>query len=100
MTLRNVTLFVAVFCISAVMGALLGILCRGRVVFAVALSVTASILLFAAIEWRFGSPEEWSWQFPITSLAYLFAPFVIFVAAPAVGAALFITRRRIRRKVI
>ena len=100
MTLRDIGLFVTVFCVAAVMGALLGILCRGRVALAVVLSVIASILLFAAVEWRFGSPEEWSWQFPITSAAYFFLPFVILIAAPAVGVALFITRRRIRRKVI
>ena len=97
MTLSSIAFFAAVFCVSAVIGAVLGIFCRGRVVDTVALSLLVSLLFFAALEWRFGSPEEWSWQYPLTSSAYLVGPFVALVAAPTVLAALVVGRWWMRR---
>jgi hypothetical protein len=88
MTPPDIGFLIVVACISTIMGVFLGILCRGRGGLTVVCGVVASVLLFAGLEWRFGSPEEWSWEYPITSLAYLFGPFVILVVAPSLGAAL------------
>ena len=99
MTPHGIGLFAVIVCVSAVVGVILGIVCRGRSVVAVVCSALASLLLFAAFEWKFGAPEEWSWQHPIASSAYLFGPFLIFIAAPLVGAALLISRWVMRRKV-
>ena len=100
MTPHDIGFFAAIVCVSAIVGVILGIACRGHSVVALVSSGLASLLLFAALEWRFGAPEEWSWQHPIASAAYLFGPFAIFVAAPLVGAALLISRWVMRRKVI
>jgi Na+-translocating ferredoxin:NAD+ oxidoreductase RnfD subunit len=100
MTPHDLGFLVAVVCISAVIGTLLGIVCRGRPRISIFCSVVASVLLFITLEWRFGSPEEWSWQHPVTSSAYLFGPFLILVAAPLIGAALLVGHRMMRRKVI
>ncbi len=100
MTPNDIGLFAVIVCVSAVVGVILGIVCRGRSVATVVCSALASLLLFAALEWRFGAPEEWSWQHPIASSAYLFGPFLMLVAAPLVGAALLISRWVMRRKVI
>jgi hypothetical protein len=99
MTLSSIAFFVGIFCISAVIGALLGIVCRGRVALTVLLSLVVSLLFFASLEWQFGSPEEWSWGDPITSSAYLLGPFAALVAAPTVLAAVFVGRWWLRRKV-
>jgi hypothetical protein len=100
MTPHDIAFFAAVFCISGVIGAALGILCRGHIVRTVVFSLLVSLLFFAALEWRFGSPEEWSWQYPIASSAYLVGPFVALVAAPTALAALVVGRWWVRRQVI
>jgi hypothetical protein len=63
-------------------------------------SALASVLLFVILESQFGAAEEWSWQHPIASSAYLFGPFVILVAAPLMGTALLAGLWLMRRKVI
>jgi hypothetical protein len=98
MTPHDLGFFAVVVCISAVMGALLAILCRGRARLIAVCGIVASLGFFATLEWKFGSPEEWSWKYPITSLAYLFEPFLILVAAPALGAALLVGRWMVRRR--
>ena len=100
MTLNSIAFFVGIFCISTVIGALLGIFCRGRVALTLFLSLVLSLSFFAALEWRFGIPEEWSWRDPITSSAYLVGPFAALVAAPTILAALFVGRWWLRHKVI
>jgi hypothetical protein len=100
MTSHDIGFFAAIVCVSAVVGVILGFVFRGRSVVTVVCSVLASLLLFATLEWRFGAPEEWSWQQPIASSAYLFGPFLILVAAPLVGVALLVGRCVMRRKVI
>src|SRR5437879_105746 len=100
MTLRDIGFFVAAFCISLVIGSLLAILCRGCVGLTVISSAVVSFVLFVTLESRFGSSDEWSWQYPVTSSAYLYGPFLILVLAPTVGAALFVSRWVMRRKVI
>ena len=86
MTTRDVGFLSVVVCISAVMGVVLGILCRGRTRLAITSSVLISFVFFVTLEWIFGSPEEWPWQSPIVNSAYLFGPFLIRIAAPTVGA--------------
>ena len=100
MTFSSLAFFAAVFFASAVAGSLLGLLCRGRVGITIILGLVASLLVFAAFELKFGSPEEWSWQSPITSSVYLFAPFAVLVATPTILAALLFGRWVMRRKVI
>jgi hypothetical protein len=100
MTSHDIIFFAVIACVSAIVGVTLGIVCRGRSAVAILCSALASLLLFAALEWRFGAPGEWSWQHPIASLAYLFGPFLILVAGPLVVAALLISRWVMRRKVI
>jgi len=100
MTPHDIGFFAAIVCVSAVVGVILGIICRGRSAVTVGCSLLASLLVFAALEWRFGALGEWSWQRPIASSAYLFEPFLILVAGPLVGAALLISCWVMRRKVI
>src|SRR5437879_10982333 len=97
MTVRDVSFLAVVFCVSGVMGILLGVLCHGGARLAIASSVVVSLLFFMALEWRFGSSEEWPWQSPIANSAYLFGPFLLLVAAPTVGAAL-LAGRWVRRR--
>jgi hypothetical protein len=100
MTPRGIGFFSVVVCFSALVGSLLGLFCRGRIVLSIMLGLLVSALVFAALEWRFGSPEEWSWQYPLTSVTYLVAPFLLLVATPTVAAAVFVGRWCLRRKVI
>ena len=100
MTPRDIGFFAIVVCTSAFIGSLLGLFCRGRMPLTVLVSLLVSALLFVALEWRFGSPEEWSSQYPLTSVAYLVAPFLLLVATPTVAAAVFVGRWCLRRKVI
>jgi hypothetical protein len=92
MTPRDIGFFATVVCISAFIGSLLGLFCRGRMPLTVLVGLLVSALLFVALEWRFGSPQEWSSQYPLTSVAYL--------ATPTVAAAVFVGRWCLRRKVI
>jgi hypothetical protein len=100
MTPHDIALFAAIACVSAIVGVILGIVCRGRSAVTIVCSGLTSLLLFAALEWRFGAPGEWSWQHPIASAAYLFGPFLVLVAGPLIMPALLISRRVMRRKVI
>ena len=100
MTPHDIGFFAAVVCGSALTGAVLGVVCRGRPRLSVICGVAASIVLFVILEWRSGSPQEWSWQHPIASSAYLFGPFLVLVAVPIVGAALLVGHCVMRRKVI
>jgi hypothetical protein len=100
MTFSSLAFFAAVFLVSAVVGSMLGLLCRGRVGITIVFGLVASLLVFAAFEWKFGSPEEWSWQSPITSSVYLIGPFAVLVARPTLLAALLVGRCIMRRKVI
>jgi hypothetical protein len=100
MTVRDIGFFAACAGICAAVGVMVGIVCRGRLPFAIFGSLAASIALFVATEMRFGSPEEWSWQFPIVSAAYLLGPYLIVFAAPAVVASVAASRWMLRRKVI
>ena len=98
MTFSYLAFFGAVFLVSAVAGGLLGLLCRGRMVITILFGLILSLLLFAAFEWMFGSPEEWSWQSPLTSSVYLFAPFVVLVATPTLLTALLVGCCVMRRR--
>jgi uncharacterized membrane protein YkgB len=100
MTPRDIGFFVAVVCISVLIGTLLGIVCRGRPKSSIICGIVVSILLFVILEWRFGGPDEWSPSEPFASAAYMIGPFVILVCAPMILVALFVGRWRMRRKVI
>jgi hypothetical protein len=100
MTPHDIALFAAIACVSAIVGVILGIVCRGRSAVTIVCSGLTSLLLFAALEWRFGAPGEWSWQHPMASSAYLLGPFLLLVAAPLVIAALLVSRWVMRCKVI
>ena len=85
---------------SAILGAVVGLIFRGRIVAQIIASVIVSIAFSAVLEWRLGGPGEWSWRYPITSLAYLFAPAVLFIGAPILFAALLVGRLCMRHKSI
>jgi hypothetical protein len=79
----NAFLFIGgMFLTSLFVGAVLGILCRGRLGATVVLGLFLSIGLGAFIEWLFGKPNEWSWHQPVESFLYLAAPFLILILAP------------------
>jgi hypothetical protein len=69
-----------------------GFIFRGRIVAQLIAGVIVSIAFSAVLEWGLWSPDEWSWRYPITSLAYLFAPAVLFIGAPTLLAALLVGR--------
>lgn len=100
MTPHDILFFAAVFCMSGIIGAALGILCHGHVARTVTLGLLVSLLFFAVLEWTFGTREEWSLQYPITSSAYLVGPFVALVAAPTILVALVVGRWWQRRQVM
>src|SRR5574338_1691558 len=100
MTSHDIGFFALIVCVSAVIGVILGLACRGRSAVTVVSSVLASLLVFVILEWRFGAGGEWSWQHPIGSSAYLFGPFVILVGAPLIGTALLAGRWLMRGKPI
>jgi hypothetical protein len=100
MTAHALAVLAGTFCISAVMGALIGFVCRGRPKISIVCSVIAGLALFVALELHFGSADEWSWQHPIASGAYLLGPFLILVAVPSTAAALLVSRWMMRRKLI
>ena len=100
MTVRDISFFAACAGICAAVGVFVGIVCRGRLPFGMFVSLAATIALFVAAEMRFGGPEEWSWQFPVVSAAYLVGPYLVVFAAPAVASAVAVSRWMLRRKVI
>jgi hypothetical protein len=100
MIVRDIGFFAACASICAAVGVLVGIICRGKLPLAIFGSFAASIALFVAAEMRFASPEEWSWQFPIVSAAYLLGSYLVVFAAPAVVASVAVSRWMLRRKLI
>jgi hypothetical protein len=89
-TLSGIAFFATIFAISALIGTVLGIICRGRVVPTVLAVMFSSVLFFVLLEWKFGSADEWSWQYPIQSAAYLIGPFGFLVVAPMLLSAMYI----------
>jgi len=85
---------------SAILGAVVGFIFRGRIVAQLIASVIVSIAFFAVLEWRLGGSDEWSWRYPSTSLAYLFVPAVLLIGAPTLFAALLVGRLCMRHKSI
>jgi hypothetical protein len=84
--------------VCAILGAVVGYLCRGRVGLEIFLSFVVSLAYGVCLEWT--SPlrsQEWSWQNPIESAMYLVGPFVYFLFVPAVIAALLVGRWSQRR---
>ena len=98
MSLHALIFFGGVFLASILLGGIVGFTMRRRLAVAVGCSAFLSILFFAALEWRFGSPDEWSWQQPLVALAYLFGPFVFLVGAPTALSALLVGRWCTRRE--
>jgi hypothetical protein len=100
MTARDIGFFAACAGICAIIGVLVAIVCRGRLPLGMFVSLAATIALFVAAEVRFGSPQEWSWQFSVVSAAYLIGPYFVVFAAPALAATVATSRWMLRRKVI
>jgi len=84
---------------SVLLGAIIGFIFRGRQLHQIIASVLVSIAFVILLEWHLGSPD-WSWRFPITSLAYLFGPAAAFIGAPTMLAALFVGHLCARHKII
>ena len=87
-----------IFCGSALIGAIWGAVARGHQIVTITGSLCLAVAICIFAEWRFGAPEEWSWEYPLTSLAYLIGPFLAFMIAPTVGVALLVRLWYIRRK--
>jgi hypothetical protein len=66
----------------SVAGAAIGFLCRGQTLLQLCLSALISGVYFMVLEWKIGSPEDWSPAYPIVSAMYLFGPFLIPFFAP------------------
>jgi hypothetical protein len=77
--LRLLLVSIPVCCLA---GGVIGFVCRGRIPLQLCLSALISIAYFGVLEWRIGSPGEWSWTYPIASAMYLFGPFLILFFAP------------------
>jgi uncharacterized membrane protein len=77
------------FCIA--LGAILGLLCRGRMIFALVLSIPASIAWLMLGAWYAGTfSNQFSWQDPGGTVAWLAIPYLLFCFLPTAGAALFV----------
>jgi Zn-dependent protease with chaperone function len=68
------------FC--SVVGTAIGFLCRRQTLLQLCLSGLISGVYFMILEWKIGSPEEWSRADPIASAMYLFGPFLTLFFAP------------------
>jgi len=84
----------------AALGAILGWLCRGRVLPALILSILVSIAwvtVGAAFAGTFSN--QFSWQDPYGAIYWIGGPYLVCCLLPAVGAALFVSILwRCRRK--
>ena len=88
-------LYIAMIC--AVAGAVVGYFAARRDRTAFVASAALAVMLFILCGWRFGAPDEWSWQQPVESAMYLVGPFTCLFLLPAVAAALTVGRWRRRR---
>jgi hypothetical protein len=74
------------------LGAILGLLCRGRIVLALILSIPASIGWVMLGAWYAGTfSNQFSWQDPSGTVYWLGVPYLLFYFLPTAGAALFVT---------
>jgi hypothetical protein len=87
-----------IFCGSILVGAVWGVVARGHRIVAITGSLGLAVAICIVAEWRFGGTDEWSWNDPLTSLAYLIGPSVALVIAPTVGVALLVRLWCNRRK--
>jgi len=90
--------FEIVSCIA--LGAILGLLCRGRVTLALILSIPASLGWVMLGAWYAGTfSNQFSWQDPYGTIHGMGPPYFFCCFLPAAGAALFVTMYwRCRRK--
>jgi len=74
------------------LGAILGVLCRGRVMLALVLSIPVSIGWLMLGAWYAGTfSNQFSWQDPGGTIHGMGPPYLLFCFLPAAGAALFVT---------
>jgi hypothetical protein len=69
--------------VCAVFGAVIGLLCRGRIPLQAVCSFLVSALYFAFLAAKFAAPNEWSWTYPIVGVMYELGPFMLLFFAPA-----------------
>jgi hypothetical protein len=83
-----------------VLGAIVGWLCRGRIMLALILSIPASIGWIMLGAWYAATfSNQFSWQDPSGTVYWIGVPYLLFCLLPASGAALFVTIYwRCRRK--
>lgn len=77
--------------ISSVMGAIIGIVYRGRTASELITSGVVSAMLFVYLQWANGTLSiEWSIEQPFTSLLYLSGPFFFVFFVPTASMALLV----------
>jgi hypothetical protein len=73
-------------------GAILGWLCRGRIILALVLSIPASIGWVMLGAWYAGTfSNQFSWQDPGGTVYWIGIPYLLFCLLPTAGAALSVT---------
>jgi hypothetical protein len=80
--------------ISGLLGVVIGFVCRGRAAleFITSVVVSAAFLILGA--WMAGTlSTQWSWQHPVSSVAYLLGPYVLFWLLPTSAMAALIGNR-------
>jgi hypothetical protein len=82
------------------LGAILGLLCRGRIMLALVLSIPASIGWVMLGAWYAGTfSNQFAWQDPGGTVYWIGVPSLLFCFLPTAGAALVVTiYTRCRRK--
>jgi hypothetical protein len=80
--------------VSGLLGVIIGLVCRGRAAleFITSVAVSATFLILGA--WMAGTlSSQWSWQHPVSSVAYVLGPYVLFWLLPTAAMAALIGNR-------
>lgn len=86
--------FAVIAAASALGGAIIGFLCRGRALLEFVASIIVSAAFMIFLQWRAGTlANEWSWEHPFWSLLYLLGPYVLFLLLPMAAMAALVGNR-------
>jgi hypothetical protein len=80
--------------VSALLGAIIGLLCRGRALLEFIASIVVSVSFLFGSAWIAGTlSNEWSWEHPMWSVMYHLGPYVLFLLLPTAAMAALVGNR-------